>query len=172
MELTVDPAARARLRSVQRAFRSLPKEVKNELRKAQRSTLGPIWRSEMDTSVGRARRLEQHRAFEIGSRVKAGLPAYLVAGGSNKRLSGGAVISNLARPLEFGTNRHQNLTKYNRISTRGKQHTVTRHASRQLPPAKRSGWVVYPAVSQTIPRLIGQWVLVLSDRIRQAAGGN
>ncbi len=159
------------MRTVQRAFRALPKDLKNELRRTQREQLGPIWQGEMGTSVARARRLEQHRAFESGSRVKAGLPAYLVAGASNRKLSGGAVISDLARPLEFGSGRRGNLTRYTRRSSRGVQHTVTRHASRQLPTAKRSGWVVYPAVSQTIPRLIGVWVAGLQDRITRALEG-
>lgn len=171
MDVTVDPAGRARLRAAQRAFRDLPKELKNELRKVQRADLTPIWRDEMGTSVGRARRVEQRRAFESGSRVKAGLPLYLVAGGSNKRLSGGAVISDLARPLEFGSGRRQNLTRYHRTSPTGTKHTVTRHASRQLPTAKRSGWVVYPAVAKTIPRYIGKTVLALTERITQAAEG-
>jgi hypothetical protein len=171
MELTVDPAGRARLRAAQRAFRGLPKDLRTELRKAQRNELGPIWRDEMATSTAHARRVEQHRVFEPGVRIKAGLPAYLVAGSSNKALSGGGVISDLARPEEFGTGRRGNLTRYRRRSPRGVEHTVTRHAARQLPTAKRSGWVVYPAVSQTIPRLIGVWVAGLTDRISRAIEG-
>ncbi len=171
MDVTPNPAGRARLRAAQRAFRALPGDLKNELRKAQRSELGPIWKGEMATSTAHARRTEQHRVFEPGVRVKAGLPAYLVAGSSNKKLSGGAVISDLARPEEFGSGRRGNLTRYNRRSTKGRTHTVTRHASRQLPTAKRSGWVVYPAVSQTIPRLVGVWVASLTDRVTRAVEG-
>ena len=125
----------------------------------------------MAASVGRARRTTQRRTFTAGSRVKAGLPLYLVAGASNRALSGGGIISDLARPQEFGSGRRNNLTRYNRRSRTGGTHTVTRHTSRQLPPAKRSGWVVYPAVSQTIPRVIREWVVALTDRIYDAAGG-
>lgn len=166
----MDPAGRARLRAAQRAFRALPKELKNDIRKAQRASLGPIWKAEMSAAVAKAPRPQHRTVFGAGSRVKAGLPAYLVAGASNKKLSGGGVVSDLARPLEFGTGRHQNLTRYNRKGKRG-THTVTRHTSRQLPKAKRSGWVVYPAVSQTIPRLYGEYVLKLTDRIQAAAEG-
>lgn len=171
MTVTVDPAGRAHARAAQRAFRALPKDLKNELRKVQRADLTPIWRQEMGTSVARARRVEQHRAFESGSRVKAGLPLYLVAGASNRRLPGGGVISDLARAFELGSGRRNNLTRYPRTSPRGRKHTVTRHASRQLPPAKRSGWVVYPAVASTIPRYIGKTVIALTERIAQAAEG-
>lgn len=171
MSMSVDPAGRARLDAARRAFRALPKTIKSDVRRAQREQLGPIWRDEMTTSVGRTRRTEQRRVFETGSRVRAGQPTYLVAGASNRRLRGGAVISDLARPQEFGTNRRNNLTRYNRRSRNGGTHTVTRHAARQLPPAKRSGWVVYPAVAKTVPRLIGIAVADLTDRLAAAWNG-
>ncbi|WP_372593566.1 hypothetical protein [Actinotalea sp.] len=170
--LTVDPADRARVRSAQRAFRSLPKDLKNELRRAQRAQIGPIWTGEMTTSASRARRVEQQQAFRTGSRVKAGLPLRLVAGASNRTTTGGGVVSDLARPFEFGTHRRANFTRYARTSTLGKQHTVTRRAAAQLPTAKRSGWVVYPAVSKTIPRLIGVWVTGINKRIYDAMEGH
>ena len=174
MEIAPTPAARAEVRAAQRAFRALPKDLKNELRKAQRSTLAPIWRQEMAAAVPRAaaRAGMAREVFSAGTRVKAGLPLYLVAGGSNRRMTGGATPSDLARPYEFGTRRRENLTRYPRTSPQGRRHTATRHTSRQLPLTRRSGYVVYPAASQTIPRLIGKWVLALTDRIRDAAGGN
>lgn len=173
MDLSPSPAGRAQVRAAQRAFRALPKDVKNELRKAQRASLAPIWRSEMARAVPRAaaRSGMAREVFSAGSRVKAGLPLYLVAGGSNRRMSGGGTPSDLARPYEFGTRRRENLTRYPRQSPNGGTHTVTRHTSRQLALVRRTGYVVYPAVSQTIPRLIGEWVLALTDRIRDAAGG-
>lgn len=157
MSIQVD---RGNLRDVQRAFRRLPRELKNDVRKAQRSQIGPIWKAEMDRARGAGGLVHPQRVtFAAGTRVKAGLPATLVAGGSNRKMPGGATPSDLARPMEFGTNRREHYTRYRRRSKNGGSHVVERRASRQIRLVRRNGYVVYPAVSQTIPRLIGVWVV-------------
>ena len=173
MPIEPNPRSRAHVRAASRAFRALPRDLKNEIRKAQRAEIGPIWKDEMSTAVAgaAARASMQQRVFGAGARVKAGLPAYLVAGGSNRRLRGGGIVSDLARPYEFGTNRRDKATRYLRRSPRGGTHTVTRRTSRQLPLVRRQGYVVYPAVSQAVPRLIGVWVRGLTERIYQAVEG-
>lgn len=167
----MDPGSRARVRAAGRAFRALPKDLRNDLRRQQRGDVGAVWKSEMSTSAAAARRVEQRQVFQVGNRVSAGLPIKLVAGASNRTLSGGGVISDLARPEEFGSGRRANYTRYNRRSPKGTTHTVTRRASRQLPPAKRSGWVVYRAVAETVPQVIGMWVVEAGERIKEAWEG-
>lgn len=173
MPVQINPADRAQLRAVQRAFRSLPKELKTEIRNTQRAELGPIWKQEMASAVASAdaRQGMQAKVFGAGVRVKAGLPAYLIAGGSNRKLSGGGTASDLARPFEFGTKRRENATRYYRKSKRGGRHTVVRRTSRQLPLVRRVGYVVYPAASQAIPKVIGATVTRITNRVYLAAEG-
>lgn len=174
MSIDVSPRSRAQTRAAAGAFRRLPREVKAVIRTAQREQLAPAWRDEMGRAVASAdaRQRMQQKVFGAGARVKAGLPAYLVAGASSRRLSGGGTPADLARPYEFGTGRRDNLTRYSRRSKRGRQHTVTRHTSRQLPLVRRVGYVVYPAVAKTLPRYIGASVRALTDRIYQAVEGH
>ena len=171
MSIEVDRGSRDELRAVQRRFRQLPRDLKNDLRKAQRAQIGPIWKGEVDQarSVGSLGDT-QRRTFAAGTRVRAGLPATLVAGGSNRRMSGGATPSDLARPMEFGTNRKNRYTRYYRRSKNGGRHVVERRASRQISLRRRQGYIVYPAVSQAIPRLIGLWVNEVYDRIADSLG--
>lgn len=169
--MTIRVGQREELRRVRRAFTALPKDLKTALRKEQRTQLQPIWKGEMDRARSRGDLTAQQReVFGVGTRVRPGLPIVLVAGASNKRRSGGATGSDLAKPMEFGTARRQGRTKYYRQQG-SRRTTVTRHASRQLRPARRTGYVVHPALSQTIPRLVGMWVTTIHDRINQALEG-
>lgn len=156
---------------MRRAFTALPKDLKTAIRKEQRAQLLPIWKGEIDAarSSGGVDDL-QRQTFGVGTRVRPGLPIVLVAGASNKRRSGGATGSDLAKPMEFGTARRQGRTTYFRQQG-SRRTTVTRHASRQLRPARRTGYVVHPALSQTIPRIVGLWVTTIYDRINQATEG-
>lgn len=164
--ISVDRASREHLRAVQRRFRQLPRELKSEIRKAQRTQIGTIWKAEVEKARGAGGLVHvQQVTFNAGTRVQAGLPAVLVAGASNRKMRGGAAPSDLARPMEFGTNRKNNYTRYRRRSPSGGTHVVERRASRQIRLRRSNGYIVYPAVSQTIPRLIGVWV---NDGVRKS----
>ena len=161
--------ARARqenLARARRAFRALPKELKNELRRAQRAQVGPIWKEEIERKAQRAPDLPQRLVLTAGVRVQAGLPMSLIAGSGRKKLSGGGTPRELTKPLEFGSKRQANYTRYRRGG-----HPIERRTSRQLPAARRSGYVVYPALAETIPRLSKLWVTATAQRIYDAAEG-
>lgn len=154
------------LKAVNKTFRALPKDLKNNLRKYQRSEATPIWKEEMASKSG-LNELTQ-AVFKKGNTVKAGAVLTLRAGSSNKRLSGGATPAELARPVEFGTTRRDKYTKYYRTSPNGNRHTVTRRTSRQLPPRRRGGYVVYPAANPAISRLTRLHVQTVIKSIYEA----
>lgn len=158
------------LRAANKAFRRLPKDLKNDLRKWQRSEVGPIWKEEIATTRSAAPAMSQ-AAFKTGNRVKAGASIALVAGGSAKKLSGGATYSQLAKEAEFGSNRRNKYTKYHRRSTTGKSFSVTRRTGRQLPEYRRGGYVVYPASIPTIKRIASLNVQVTTRKIYDAMEG-
>lgn len=111
------------------------------------------------------------RTFRTGNRVKAGAVITLVAGGSNRRMSGGATAAQLIRAAEFGSNRRDSYTRYNRTSPNGKRHTVTRRTSRQLPTFRRTGYAVYPASKLAIKRIASLQVQTVTRRLHEAIEG-
>ena len=162
-------ADQARLRAANQAFRKLPKEIKSDLRKYQRAEAGPIWKQEVSTGVGVTSMAS--RTFKSGNTIKAGAVIMLKAGGSNKKLSGGATPAELVRPAEFGSGRRDNYTKYRRRSPNGKVHTVTRRSSRQLPTRRRGGYVIYPAAGRSTKRIVSLSVQTITKRIYDSIEG-
>lgn len=162
-------ADQARLRAANKAFRRMPKEIKSDLRKYQRAEAGPIWKQEVSSGVGVTSIAS--RTFKAGNTVKAGAVITLKAGGSNRKLSGGATAAELVRPAEFGTTRRDKYTKYMRVSPNGTRHTVTRRSSRQLPTRRRGGYVVYPAAGRSTKRIVSLSVQTITRRIYDSVEG-
>jgi hypothetical protein len=159
----------ARLRAAKQRFRKLPADLRNDLRKYQRSEAGPIWKEEVAAKSGATP--ISSRVFKTGNTVKAGAVITLKAGGSNRKLSGGATPAELVRPAEFGTTRRDKYTKFYRTSPNGKRHTVTRRSSRQLPSRRRGGYVVYPAAGRATKRIVSLSVQTVTRRIYDSIGG-
>jgi hypothetical protein len=164
--LSVD---QSRLRAANKRFRQLPREVKNDLRKYQRAEAGPIWKSEVASHLNATP--ISSRVFKTGNTIKAGAVITLKAGGSNKKLSGGATAAELIRPAEFGTTRRDKYTKYNRRSPKGTVHPVVRRTSRQLPTRRRGGYVVYPAAGAASKRLVSLSVQTVTRSIYDSVKG-
>lgn len=169
----VAPATQRRLNELRAAWRALPKDLRNEIRKAQRAELNPIWRAAMSESLAAHQSTPLHAVvFRTGTRVQAGLPLSLIAGGGARRVSGGASLDDLDTMVEFGTKRRERYTRYSRRARgRGSGTPVVRRSARQLPPFRATGWVVYPAASQAIPKIIGTWVHAITLRIEQSIDG-
>lgn len=171
MPVRVAPASLKRIDEVRRAFRVLPKDFKNTLRKAQRAEVGPIWKREVDAMASRAPYRQQQVIFKTGTRVKAGLPMYLVAGAGTRPLSGGGYPTDLDTAYEFGKSNREQRKTYSRRSKRGRSQQVTRRTSRQLPRRASGGYVVYPALAKAIPQIIGTWVAGINQAIYDAIDG-
>jgi len=147
------------------AFRALPGTVKNTIKRAQRAEIGPTWKTEVRAAAAKAPLEQQKIIFRTGSRVQAGLPVTLIAGAGSK-------LPGVPRQgMELGSDRRSNYTRYTRRYKGGKSHTVTRRAARQMPPHKRSGYVVYGALARTIPKWIGSWSRAIEKTITDAANG-
>jgi hypothetical protein len=160
---------KARLRAAEQRFRRLPKEVKNDLRRYQRSEAGPIWKEEVSNAPKPNRMSEI--MFKTGNTVKTGATITLRASGSGRKLSGGVPARALLGEFEFGGNRQNKYTKYSRTSPRGKRHTVTRRASRQVPHLRKGGYVVIPASKRAIKRLVSLSVQTVTRRIYDSIEG-
>lgn len=146
------------------AFRSLGKDLKNEIRRDQRGELGPVWKANVQRYAAVAPSDTQRTIFKTGARVQAGLPVKLVAGAGTK------LPTVPRRAFEMGSPRHGHYTRYNR-RRRGQTETVIRRTSQQVPVARDGGYVVFPALARTIPTWIGSWSRFVVNRITEAANG-
>ena len=171
MPVRVNRGSQDRLKAARAAFRSLPAGIKTEFRKAQRAEIGAIWKAEVDKKLSRTVTPSQRLVLSSGVRVQAGLPAALVLASGKKVMSGGGTPSLLAKPMEFGSNRQANFTRYNRKSRNGGTHQVLRRTSAQMPAARKSGYVAYPAAAETIKRLTPLWVTSFQQQIYRATSG-
>lgn len=153
-----------RLRAVVLALRQARREVRNDISKATRQTMSPVWR---DAVTGNARTAQDRRVIAQGARIAAGNPPAAVAASSRRRLPGGLVPADSWHTVEFGADRDK-VTTYKRRSPSGGTHEVTRHTARQLPPRYRKGRVAYPALREVVPRLASLWVQIIVRKFNEA----
>lgn len=153
-----------RLRAVVLALKAARRDVRNDIAKATRQTMSPVWR---DAVAKRARTDIDRKVIAQGARIVAGNPPVAVAAQSRRRLAGGLVPTERWHAVEFGANREE-VTTYDRRSPRGTVHDVTRHTQRQLPPRYRKGRVAYPALKEVVPRLASLWVQIVVRKFNEA----
>jgi hypothetical protein len=152
------------LKAVVLALKAARRDVVNDINKATRATLSPVWQQEV---ASRARTSLDRRVLAQGARILAGNPPVLVAANSKRRLKGGLVPAETWFAVEFGANRNA-VTTYDRKSTKGNVHQVTRHTRRQLPPINRKGRVVYQAAKEIAPRATSLWVQLVVRKFNEA----
>jgi hypothetical protein len=142
------------LKAVSLALKAARGDVRNDINKATRATLGPVWKAEV---ASRARTSMDRRVLAQGARILAGNPPVLVAASSTRRLKGGLIPAESWAGIEFGAS-GDDVTTYTSTSTKGKAYKVTRHTERQLPPRYRKGRVVFPASAEIAARATALWV--------------
>lgn len=131
-------------------LKAVDKDVSAQIRKHIKSLSTPEWKQEVQSNV---RKDIHQRILANGANVRVRNDNIILrAGNSVKKMRGGASPADLARAAEFGADRNRTLT-YSARSKNGKTYTVhNRHTTRQLPSPSRSGWAVYPAAADFIPR--------------------
>jgi hypothetical protein len=156
------------LKAVVLAFARLQNTVKNEINKATRSTLNPIWQGEVRQNV---RTRMDAKVVAAGVRVKAGNPPVLQAAQSVRAIDGRLRPADDWQGWEFGSSSRSATTTYTRKSKKGGTHKVTRHTMAQMPPMRRQGRVAYPAMAETVPRIAALWVQTVVRVVHEAAEG-
>lgn len=88
--------------------------------------------------------------------------------GSNKRLRGRGVWSDLLRPVEFGTSGTKRTT-YWRVNAEGTRHKVRRKTRTAFDPPRPRGRVIWPATYQTVaPLVLAEYTAAVFDLVREA----
>lgn len=153
------------IRAVVLAIKLASRDLRNDLNRATRETMNPVWRS----------LVEQHAVTPLdraviakGARILPGNPPVAVAATSRRRLKGGLVPADKWHAVEFGADRDKTTT-YDRKSPRGTVHSVTRHTARQLPDRRRDGRVAFRAFAEIAPRMVALWVQLVVKKYAEAA---
>lgn len=150
-------------------IRELPAESRKQLRVATKSAALPIWR---ESVAAHATSRADGIAFVKTARVAVRDTAVNVQSARvGKPLSGGLNPRTNWQALEFGGDRGK-ARKVDTVSRKGRAYTATRRTQAQLRPRRRSGYVVYPAVADAVPRLLALWFQTVVRAGHEALEGN
>lgn len=142
------------LASIQ-ALKTFDREVRKQVRQHTKTMAAPEWQKAVREHS--STRLE-HRVLADTARVQVSdRNVMLQSARVGRSLAGGAKPKDLARPVEFGTagNRKRSVTQRSR---NGNSYTYTRQTQKQFRPFKKSGYAVFPAAANIIPRIASLWV--------------
>jgi hypothetical protein len=137
-----------RLQAVVLAMKAADRDLRSDINKAIRQTMGPPWKSLVELH---ATSTLDARVLAKGAKITAGNPPVLVAASSTRPLKGGLVPAQLWSVAEFGGYGIKRTT-YQTHSRRGRAYQVTRHTQHQLPQLAKTGRVLYPAIADFMPR--------------------
>jgi hypothetical protein len=131
------------------------KETRKRIRQVTKADAGPIWTSSLNQQA--STRLEA-RVLAATGRVKVSdQNVTLTAATVGRKLTGGLNPKTDYHGVEFGAEQGAT-SRYEATSIKGRRFTVERRTRAQLRPVKRTGYVVYPAAAEAIPRLASLWV--------------
>lgn len=149
-------------------IKELPAETRKQVRVATKQSALSIWRESVAANVTtRAEGI----AFAKTSRVAVtDRGVNLQAARIGKPLSGGLNPRTQWHALEFGgdpaARRPVDMT-----SRKGKRYTAVRRTQAQLRPRRRTGYVVYPAAADAIPRVLSLWLQTIARAGHEALEG-
>lgn len=139
------------MRVLVEAARSLPDEVRKQLRAQTKRAAQELWRDELAQHTGT--RL-QNRVLVDSARVSVTDQNIMLKSAQVGKLSTGIPVSQLAGPAEFGASPTKKVTQR---SGRGPNRTYTRRMGGAFGPNRRRGHVFFPAVRDGIPRVASLW---------------
>lgn len=136
-------------------IRELPADVRKQVRVQTKADALPIWREEVGSNVhSRLEGLVFGRTARVAVTDRG---VRLQAARVGKALCGGLDVKTQWHAVEFGGDPDVR-RKVETRSRAGRAYTATRHTQRQLRPRNRTGYVVFPAVADSVPRLMSLWL--------------
>jgi hypothetical protein len=152
------------LRAAALALRAADRDLRNDINRATRATLGPVWTGEL---ARRSRTRMDTLVLARGARIAPGNPPVAIAANSGRKLRGGLIPRESWAGFELGA-RQDRKTTYTRSTPSGTT-TVRRHTTRQLPPVERKGRVVWASLRGVAPRAVSLWVQIIVRKYNEAA---
>lgn len=138
------------------AMNGMEKELSKQIRRATKTVIQPVWKQAVAENANT--RLESRVLAQTARVAVSNQNVTLSSASIGRTFAGGSKPHQLMHSAEFGADRTHTAT-YRATSRKGKSYTVNkRHTRAQFRPAKRKGYVVYPALADTIPRIASLWV--------------
>lgn len=128
------------------AMKAAPRTIAADVRKQTRAVIGPQWTKAV---TARAKTEQQTRVIVNTSKVRVSDQNVTLTSLSSRR----PVLSGGLRPVEDGKAFEFGSTKKN------------------LPPPRRSGYVIYPAFANIVPRALSLWVQTTFRVLHEALEG-
>jgi hypothetical protein len=151
------------------AVAAMPAHVRKELGKSVRREIVPVAIRAYSQMAG-AQSTGNRLPFDLIRSMKVTARGGIVTGfrfGSNRRLSGGATLAELARPIEFGSSGTRTTT-YTRRGRRSGSHSVTRRTTEAFTPRRATGRVIWPGTYDVVaPRVLALWIGLVDDLVRE-----
>jgi hypothetical protein len=166
--LQIDVRESRELTAVVVALRAVEKNISSDIRKQTRQVLQPEWQK-----TAREHSQTRLEVRVLGDTARASVSSNgitLKSASVGKVLKGGFVTKAMYAGIEFGADRAVKNT-YQARSSKGKTYSVTRRTRAQLRPRRRSGYVIYPAAAEFIPRAAAMWTQITVRVIAEAAEG-
>lgn len=139
------------LRAAIVTMKGLDRDIAANVRKHVRGVVLPIWKQSLAQHT--TTRLENRVLVDSARVTVTDKQVTLKSGALAKRLSGGGLIYELAPPTEFGADGSKAKPVTNAAGTTYKRRTGSAFKRR-----KRKGYVAWPAVADSVPRIAAAWV--------------
>jgi len=136
------------------ALKTLDRETRKQIRTHTKAMVDTEWNKALAEQADT--RLE-HAVLVATGRVRVSdQNVQLTSATVGRTLRGGLNPKTSAAAVEFGAD--PAVTTYEATSSRGKRYTVRRNTRNQLKARRKTGYVVYPAAAQIIPRIASLWI--------------
>lgn len=162
-----------RLAAAVLAWKVADRETQRTVRADTVAAFRDRWRTDVRAAAERAAGLGPFvPMLRAGVTFSGGNPPQARAYQSTRALSGGLRPSERGRSYEFGTERHEYITRSYQ-SRRGSTafRVRERHTARQMLPTRSGGYAVWPAVQRIAPDVVAFWVSSIVRAYRLAAEG-
>lgn len=137
-------------------LRLVDRETRKAIRAATRGVALPIWQESLAAHANT--RLEVRVLSNTGRVKVSDQNVTLTSATIGRKLSGGLDPKTDYHLVEFGAPDRDAFRSYSATSRKGRAYTVRRRTQRQFKARNRTGYVVYPAAAEAIPRLASLWV--------------
>lgn len=155
MALRISVFASKELQTAIAVLKGADREISKQIRQHLKSVTSPEWQEAVRGRTGSA---QEVRVLSDTARVQvSNQNITLKSGAIGKPLSGGARPRDIVKAVEFGASSTQPVT-YTTRSRKGNSYRVTRHTHNQFRKRTSTGYAVYPAAAQVIPRIAALFV--------------
>ncbi|WP_156122569.1 hypothetical protein [Microbacterium hominis] len=149
------------------AIRSVDKSIQKQIRQNTQRVAAPEWKKALAERANS--RLEHRVLVDTAVTSVSNQNLRMQSAGKGKPLRGGLNPKTQYAPVEFGYNAKGK--SYMRRSKKGGKHPVTRVMGTQFKPARRKGYVFYPAAENMVPRMASLFVQTTVRTIAEALEG-